>query len=1140
MLIKPSAEFRQWNLPADSLTLQNADFGTARQHSQVVSIPENRRNARYALKPKELRKIKGRRDKPREKKPKKAPKKVPKEKVPKRATKPINIPPTDDDLKNLKTSIEGLVETKELTQGNKHALDPFLNPDGEPISHELANLTTELVTNITNAFSSVDKVRDLSKLNKNITFKFGSNTSITVVDLIGVELRHVIGQLNAVVSKLPESLSTDIQPTAPPDLAKDKKARVARYARAKMYADQTNRYLQVINELAEQLPTVLKEFGGELCSQDPKPAECDGQNIQLQFAELMRDASYGMEDPPDFANLKKRDVKRTSSLDRMENVVKILTTTYKAQAKKYQTLEGELRQHIRNVIFVGPMDDAADLSDEINSFFSCMKANLKRWTATHQGLLYLKELTRSVLEYASNPVEFEAHFKTKVCALRSSSSVPTAARQKLNKECRTVNQETDSCVQRAKLASKGGSGSKAGSKKASQPAPAKKIGRPKKAPAAPAAVPAKKSGRPSKTSSQRVEEIPEVSEPTPLGDAASFSESPQQEQQTPGDQEKARTPEPAPELVLPKTREDEDSSSSASTSSEETSSISNHEAEESSSAAGTSKTFDDFTSFVLQDRTRDRLSARTGVQNHLTRVQTMWDEYVKAQNPNSDESKMQLSTQTFQEVAKRIFRATSFIFQNEVDLPPTFATDAEVLSFINQCVAQFDSPQFNFDTFSEPEQQALIRDLKRLGPVFHARLLKYQTDIPRDPISNNIALMYREMSVANRKRAFATLYNFVRNNPEVKTLEQVEPAIEKFRKFNSLAPSAPEIDDLASHMKQYVATFYMASFVEHYVLASTIMSFKPDVETRDHEVCGNFVRDTSESVFYYVAKNKTDGPSVGEKCETRGRCDYTEYTNYMFHTHPLSCYAYPSLEDIRQVYDSKIKVMLIFNRWGVFALRRLVDGVWPPFEIGPVQELLDELYHTTRNTQYKSIPWDMLTNEMDRTGRMTRQQAALNVISKLNTLLGQYGIRLNLDLWPDILGADYPLNMAALKADQERLEALQAEDKRLAAARRTKEVVGGRNEPLTAYENVLQELVSNLAQFVKPKQLTRVIQQMVNNPSLVSIASIFPPAQRAQAKKDLRKLNSVLIRNPTLNMLASLLPLVATAKFDKAISRVAQ
>ena len=62
--------------------------------------------------------------------------------------------------------------------------------------------------------------------------------------------------------------------------------------------------------------------------------------------------------------------------------------------------------------------------------------------------------------------------------------------------------------------------------------------------------------------------------------------------------------------------------------------------------------------------------------------------------------------------------------------------------------------------------------------------------------------------------------------------------------------------------------------------------------------------------------------NIGIKVDDRQRCDSDNY-HYIVHTHPISEYSYPSVEDIwRLVEEPSIKLSVIATSWGIYTLKQ--------------------------------------------------------------------------------------------------------------------------------------------------------------------------------------------------------------------------
>lgn len=82
-----------------------------------------------------------------------------------------------------------------------------------------------------------------------------------------------------------------------------------------------------------------------------------------------------------------------------------------------------------------------------------------------------------------------------------------------------------------------------------------------------------------------------------------------------------------------------------------------------------------------------------------------------------------------------------------------------------------------------------------------------------------------------------------------------------------------------------------------------------------HEICTNVKEDNSELILENVSKGNTDG---------RRFCNFKSCSNYMFHTHPITCKPYPSMEDILLVVNHEcISKYIIASKWGMWVIEKL-------------------------------------------------------------------------------------------------------------------------------------------------------------------------------------------------------------------------
>jgi len=100
----------------------------------------------------------------------------------------------------------------------------------------------------------------------------------------------------------------------------------------------------------------------------------------------------------------------------------------------------------------------------------------------------------------------------------------------------------------------------------------------------------------------------------------------------------------------------------------------------------------------------------------------------------------------------------------------------------------------------------------------------------------------------------------------------------------------------------------------------------------DAEVCG--VLTLMDPDFFVPTQ-----VSVSTERGDRGRRMCMQvHDDYIFHTHPISSYAYPSFEDINKVTKrNKIRLSMIFTYWGVWIIHKQTP------EIEDMEYLRDEI-----------------------------------------------------------------------------------------------------------------------------------------------------------------------------------------------------
>lgn len=86
------------------------------------------------------------------------------------------------------------------------------------------------------------------------------------------------------------------------------------------------------------------------------------------------------------------------------------------------------------------------------------------------------------------------------------------------------------------------------------------------------------------------------------------------------------------------------------------------------------------------------------------------------------------------------------------------------------------------------------------------------------------------------------------------------------------------------------------------------------------EICAN-LKTTDKNII--IPHNILSGKEVEySPGKFRGTCFYAEYSSNIFHSHPISSYAYPSVEDFVKVFKNYGKIVnsLIATKWGIWVI----------------------------------------------------------------------------------------------------------------------------------------------------------------------------------------------------------------------------
>jgi len=142
-----------------------------------------------------------------------------------------------------------------------------------------------------------------------------------------------------------------------------------------------------------------------------------------------------------------------------------------------------------------------------------------------------------------------------------------------------------------------------------------------------------------------------------------------------------------------------------------------------------------------------------------------------------------------------------------------------------------------------------------------------------------------------------------------------------------------------------------------------------EIYKNETEICGNLGEnsDTHELKILYKAVGEIDAKKVRNLCNYPD--DKKNMTPYLYHTHPITAYAYPSFEDIWTVVkerDTHVRFSsFIFTIWGVWILMPNSNKYLPEEKIDEIKKYYErEIYdfHAKQKGEHKSIGY---SSELD-------------------------------------------------------------------------------------------------------------------------------------------------------------------------------
>jgi len=123
---------------------------------------------------------------------------------------------------------------------------------------------------------------------------------------------------------------------------------------------------------------------------------------------------------------------------------------------------------------------------------------------------------------------------------------------------------------------------------------------------------------------------------------------------------------------------------------------------------------------------------------------------------------------------------------------------------------------------------------------------------------------------------------------------------------------------------------------------------------------------TTEDNYFDYLKSLLYKISQNGASQNRHQCIHSKYTTIIFHTHPLSAYSYPSLEDIIKVCkNSKIAYSVIATTWGIWIINKNTANLDSREQLeNYLTHYLDKLGLVLRKKMELTINDELFINEM--------------------------------------------------------------------------------------------------------------------------------------------------------------------------------
>lgn len=201
----------------------------------------------------------------------------------------------------------------------------------------------------------------------------------------------------------------------------------------------------------------------------------------------------------------------------------------------------------------------------------------------------------------------------------------------------------------------------------------------------------------------------------------------------------------------------------------------------------------------------------------------------------------------------------------------------------------------------------------------------------------------------------------------------------------------------------------MASPYREYTIAPEIINvLRRYVFDYSFEICANFKK-TEQNVLipHNILKGSIEEYAPGK---FRGTCNHREYSSNMFHSHPVSSYAYPSTEDVIKVVKNYGKIVnsFIATKWGIWVISNTTSSnIYTVSGDVKLRSWID-VYLSRIGTETKTSEEERKTNP-DKSRDLNSED--FSFISKtIKKISSGLNIKIELYTWNDIINKGIVVN----------------------------------------------------------------------------------------------------------------------------------